>query len=176
VASYLQQYGIADERRNRVIRGIAIGVVSLAVITVIAYFVFKDFGEKQKAKRFLQEINSKNFEAAYRDWGCTPQHPCRYYDYGRFMQDWGPAKKATSPWTVASTDSCRYFLTVNVKATGAEPESLAVQRSDGSMTFAPSPECQEPKWRWKQFFHSFFGEPEAPPKPERPSRAVNPVP
>jgi hypothetical protein len=45
---------------------------------------------------------------------------------------------------------------VNVQAQGAELESLAVQRSDHSLGFAPSPECQEKQWRWGQFFHRIF--------------------
>jgi hypothetical protein len=73
------------------------------------------------------------------------------------MRDWGPESNAKSPWKIASTDSCKTFLTVNVDAQGAELQSLAIQRSDLSLGYAPAPECQERKWRWKQFFQRLTG-------------------
>jgi len=46
---------------------------------------------------------------------------------------------------------------VNVQAPGTELQSLAVQRSDKSLGYAPAPECQERQWRWKAFFQRLFG-------------------
>jgi len=48
-------------------------------------------------------------------------------------------------------------VTVNVKANGAELQSLAVQRGSNTIMYAPAPECQEPQWHWKAFFHRIFG-------------------
>jgi hypothetical protein len=73
------------------------------------------------------------------------------------MADWGPSKKASSPWKIASVDGCRTFVTVNVQADGSELQSLAIERDNHELGFAPSPECQERKWRWKQFFERIFG-------------------
>jgi hypothetical protein len=168
MGSYLQQYGVDDERRGRVIWRIVYAVLGLLVLSVAGYFFLHDFSEKRVANRFLDHINAHQFTEAYADWGCTKEHPCPNYDYARFLQDWGPGKKAASPWKVDSTDSCRYFLTVNVKAEGREVESLSVQRADKSLSFAPAAECQERQWRWKQFFARFFGGGEAPPSPSAP--------
>lgn len=166
MGTYLQQYGVDDERRGRVIWGIIYGVLGALILGVIAYFFLHDFGEKRVANRFLGHINAKQFNEAYTDWGCTNQHPCPNYPYTRFLEDWGPVKKINSPWKVDSTDSCRYFLTVNVKAEGTELESLSVQRADKSLGFAPAAECQERQWRWKQFFSRLFGKGEPPPAPK----------
>ena len=68
------------------------------------------------------------------------------------MNDWGPEKKVGSPWRIVNDDSCKTFLTVNVAAEGSELQSLAVERGENSIGFAPAPECQEAKWHWKQFF------------------------
>ena len=163
--SYLQQYGVSDEHRSKVLRAIILSLVGVAIVAVVAYLILADYSEERRAKRFLGEINSQNYKAAYEDWGCTAQHPCPNYDYSRFLEDWGPQKKASGPWKVVSTDSCKSFLTVNVRAGGSELESLSVQRSDTSLGFAPDAECQEPKWRWRQFFTQFFGKTAAPPKP-----------
>ncbi len=157
MGTYLQQYGVEDEHRNRIVRRIIFSLLGVLVLGIIAYFALKDHAEKQKASDFLALVNSSKFEDAYRVWGCTTAHPCPNYDMKRFMQDWGPAKKASSPWKIASVDGCRQFVTVNVEATGAELQSLSVQRSDDSLGFAPGPECQEMKWRWKQFFDRILG-------------------
>lgn len=157
MGTYLQQYGAGEERRNRVIKIIIFSCIGIAILIWIIYLIFHNYPEKQVVKRFLSEVNSHNYQAAYRDWGCTTAHPCPNYDFHRFLEDWGPGSKATSPWKIASTDSCRTFLTVNVTAQGAERQSLAVERSDKSLGFAPAPECQERKWHWKQFFQRLFG-------------------
>jgi hypothetical protein len=157
MGSYLQQYLDEEQRRNRVIKWIVLGSFVAVIIAIAAYFIFHNYPEKQIAKHFLSDVNSRNYEAAYRDWGCTSGHPCPNYDYNRFMEDWGPSKKIGSPWKIASVDGCRSFVTINVQAEGAELQSLAVQRNDHSVGFAPAPECQERQWHWKQFFQRIFG-------------------
>ncbi len=157
MGSYLQSYGVDEYRRNRTIKWIVLTCVGVAILALAGYLLFHNYPEKRVASRFLAQLNSHNYDAAYSDWGCTTQHPCPNYDRGRFMDDWGPSKKITSPWRVASVDGCKSFVTVNVQADGSELQSLAVQRSDDSLGFAPSPECQEKQWHWKQFFNRLFG-------------------
>lgn len=160
--TFLDDYGVSDERRNRVIRWIILSVVAVAAISLAAYIFLEDYGESQKAKRFIEKVNAHDYKAAYEEWGCTAQHPCPNYDFSRFLDTWGPQSKATGAWKIASTDSCKSFLTVNVRASGAEPESLAVQRNDNSLGYAPAAECQERKWRFGQFFRQFFTDPPPP--------------
>jgi hypothetical protein len=157
MGSYLQQYLAEEERRNRIIKLIVLGCLIAIVLAIALYFIFHNFAEKQVVKRFLSEVNSHNYAAAYQEWGCTTEHPCPNYDYSRFMEDWGPSKKIASPWKIASVDGCRTFVTINVQAESAELQSLAVQRNDHSLGYAPAPECQERKWHWKQFFQRIFG-------------------
>ncbi|MGI9073647.1 MAG: hypothetical protein ACR2JB_20580 [Bryobacteraceae bacterium] len=155
MGSYLEQYGEGDERRGRIIKTIVISCVIVASLAIAGYLLLRNYPEKRVVKRFLDEVNARQYDAAYRDWGCTPSHPCRDYDYNRFMQDWGA--KVSSPWKIASVDGCKTFVTANVQANGAELESLAVQRGNHTLSFAPAPECQERQWRWKQFFQRIFG-------------------
>jgi hypothetical protein len=157
VASYLQQYGAGDEQRSRVIKRIILGAIGVVVVAIAAYLLLHNFPEKQVAKHFLAEVNGGQFQQAYRDWGCTPEHPCKNYDFNRFMQDWGQSKNGSAPWTIASVDGCKTFVTVNVQAPGSQLQSLAVERDNHELGFAPAPECQERKWRWKQFFERIFG-------------------
>jgi hypothetical protein len=155
MGSYLQQYGAGDERRIRIIKRIVLAAAILIILAIGAYLFFRNYPEKQVVKHFLGLVNGHQYEAAYHNWGCTPEHPCRDYDFNRFMQDWGA--KVSSPWSIASIDGCKTFVTVNVQANGAELQSLAVERGTHSMSFAPAPECQERQWHWKQFFHRIFG-------------------
>lgn len=156
MGSYLQTYGVADERRGRIIKRLLIAAGSVLAILLFGYLFFHNYSEKRVANSFLDKINAKDYQAAYREWGCTDQHPCPNYDFHRFMNDWGPASKAESPWKVTSIDACKSFVTINVQAKGTELESLAVQRNDKSLGFAPASECQEPQWHWKQFFSRIF--------------------
>jgi len=152
----LENYLAEEERRSRTIKWIILGCLTALVLAVGAYFVFHNWPEKQLVKRFLTQVNARDYQSAYRVWGCTAQHPCPNYDYNRFLEDWAPAKKPGTPWSIASVDGCRTFVTVNVQADGAQLQSLAVQRNDDSLGFAPAPECQERQWRWKQFFQRLF--------------------
>lgn len=156
MSDYLATYGAGDEQRIRRTRLIVWSVVGAIVVLIAAYFIFHNFRERHVANRFLADLNEHNYHAAY-DLFCDAQHPCPNYDFNRFMQDWGPASKASGPWKVTSTDSCKYFLTVNVDAPGTELQSLAVQRNDLSVGYAPAPECQEKKWRWRQFWGRLTG-------------------
>lgn len=153
MSSYLQQYGAGEEQRNRVIKWIVICCIAAAIIAFAAYLILHNYPEKRVANHFLADVNGHNYQSAYQDWGCTTEHPCPNYDYTRFMQDWGPSSKVTPPWRVQSIDGCKAFVTINVQATGSELQSLAVQRDNHSLSFAPAPECQERQWRWKQFFN-----------------------
>jgi len=153
-SSYLEGYGVEDERRGRIIRYLIFGVGIVLVLALLGYWMLRDYSEKQVAKTFLAELNEHNYQVAYSTW--CPK-PCEHYDYARFAVDWGADKKTSPPWKIDSTDSCKAFLTVNVTADGAELQSLSVERGTHVLSFAPAPECQEYKWHWKQFFRRLLG-------------------
>lgn len=164
MGSYLQTYGVDEERRGRIVKRIVAAVLASLVIALIAYLIFHNWPERQKVKRFLADVNAHNYQAAYEEWGCSDKTPCPNYDFRRFSEDWA-SPNVHGAWSVESSDSCKTFLTVNVQAPGSELESLAVQRSDNSLGFAPAPECQERKWRWGQFFNRLLGKTPPPPRP-----------
>jgi len=153
MSGYLEAYGVEDEKRSKAIRYIIFGFIAAAVLGLVGYWVLHDYGEKQVAKQFLAELNEHQYQAAYSTW--CPK-PCEQYDFARFSADWANSKIA-SPWKIASTDSCKAFLTVNVTAKGAEMQSLSIERGTKVLSFAPAPECQEYGWHWKQFFGRIFG-------------------
>jgi hypothetical protein len=157
MGGYLQQYGVGEERRNRIIKTLIFSVIGVLLASWILYLVFHNYSEKQTVRCFLEQVNAHKYAEAYADWGCTTAAPCTNYDYKRFLEDWGPGKKVSSPWAIASVDGCKTFVTVNVQAAGAELQSLGVERGTKTIMYAPAPECQEPQWHWKQFFQRVFG-------------------
>lgn len=157
MGGYLQNYGAGEEHRNRIVKFILLGVFGALILALVAYLFFHNRSEKKTVEHFLAQVNAHDYKDAYITWGCTEAHPCRNYDYARFLEDWGPKTKATSPWRIASVEGCRSFVTVNVTADGAELQSLGVDRGARTVNYAPSSECQEKKWHWKQFFQRVFG-------------------
>ncbi len=157
MGGYLQNYGAGEEQRGRTIRNIILIVVGLLILWWVVYLVSHNRSEEKAVTSFLGQLNAHEYPKAYTDWGCSVSAPCRNYDYNRFLEDWGPKKKLTSPWKVVNVDGCKTFVTVNVKAGGSELESLGVERGAKTIMFAPDAECQEPQWRWKQFFQRMFG-------------------
>ena len=154
MSSYLQSYGAGDESRNRTIKWLIISIIAVLLLSWFSYLFVHDYFETRTVKKFLAEVNSHDYQAAYRDWGCTEATPCPNYDFKRFLEDWGPTKK---DWKVDSVDGCSTFVTVNVTAPGAELQSLGVERGSKTLMYAPGPECQERKWHWKAFFQRMIG-------------------
>jgi hypothetical protein len=157
MGSYLQSYGAGEEHRNKIIKWLILSFIAVVLLAWGSYLFLHDYFETRTVKHFLAEVNAKDYQAAYRDWGCTDATPCPNYDFKRFLQDWGPQKKTSSPWKVESVDGCRTFVTVNVGAPGAELQSLGVERGAKTLMYAPGPECQEAQWHWKAFLQRIFG-------------------
>jgi hypothetical protein len=88
MSSYLQNYGVGEERRNRIIKWSIIIAVGVMLLSWFSYLFLHNFFETRTVKNFLAEVNSRNYQAAYRDWGCTEATPCPNYDYKRFLEDW----------------------------------------------------------------------------------------
>lgn len=151
MSDFMAGYGADDERRGRRIRRIALAVGLALVLGLTGYFLFRDYREKSLAKRFIAQLNAKQFDDAYRTWGCTDAHPCRDYDYKRFLEDWGP-DKSKAEWKVTDVDGCPDGVIITLAGGAAEPTPLWIDRGGNTIGFSPWPECQGKKWRWKQFF------------------------
>ena len=155
MGAFLQNYGAGDEHRIRVIKRTVVAVVAACILAVAAYLYLKNFREEQLAKRFLSQLNSRQFDAAYQTWGCGDSHPCRDYDYQKFLEDWGPSKDAN--WKVTGVDGCQAGAIVIVASGKSEKTPLWVERGGSTLSFSPWDECQGKQWRFKQFFRRLFG-------------------
>ena len=156
MSAYLQNYGPGEEARGRLIKRLAFGLIGVVILGIAGYLYLQDYQEERQTKQFLEQLNARQFEAAYRTWGCTDAQPCRDYAYKRFLDDWGP-QKANADWKVKGVDGCAAGAIVLVAAAGAEATPIWVERGSNSLTFSPWTECPGKRWRFKQFFQRILG-------------------
>ena len=145
---YLQAYGVTDARRERKIKLIAITLVVALIAGVVLYYQLRNFSEERQSSRFFDLLKKKDYAAAYRLWGCTPETPCRDYAYDKFLEDWGPQSPHAdlSSLKVAKTRSCETGIIQILDFGKGETVNLYVQRKDKTLSFAPWEYCN-PRWQ-----------------------------
>lgn len=150
MAEFLEGYGHADEKRERIIKRIVIGVVVAAVLGLAGWFFFRDFREQQRVRSFFSLLEKQDYDGAYRMWGCDPANPCRDYTKEKFLEDWGPKGVYTRKRAlkIAEKRSCENGI-IQYVVYGDDEEDvvyLYVQRNSLTMSFAPWPVCN-PRWQ-----------------------------
>ena len=143
MAGFLDDYGVADERREKIVKRIVIAAAVVIIAGGILYFFFRNFREERQIRTFIDLLNQKNYVAAYALWGCTPETPCRDYPLQEFMKDWGPASPHANISSVklARTRSCATGIIQTLDFGGGEVVDLWVERKDRTIGFAPWPVC-----------------------------------
>ena len=143
MASYLDNYGKSEARRENILKGLLIAIAVIAVASGALYFFLRDFKERRQLSGFHELLDKKNYKAAYALWGCTDAAPCSSYKYERFLLDWGPnsAVGKGAPIKVSKTHSCEDTV-IQIWTVGAkETVNLLVNRHDQAIGFAPWPMC-----------------------------------
>lgn len=158
MAGYLDTYGVADEKRSRRVKRIAIWTAAAAIVALVLFLVFHNFSEKRVVARFFQAIRAGKYQDAYQMWGCTPATPCRDYSFQKFMEDWGPKGVYPNPNAarVTTVDSCGGGVVTTVEYPNAEPFGLYVDRSTKILGFAPWPRCPGRHWHFGAFLQRLF--------------------
>lgn len=161
MASYLEAYGAGEQKRARRLKlwkwSVSLAVV-LAIVGFILYSVLQNRSEERRIQAFVDLLKAKDYQGAYRMWGCTEATPCRDYSLQRFMDDWGPASEHADAANaqVGSGDSCGTGVVVPVDFKKGEAVPLWVERANKTIGFSPDPECRKRRWHFKEFFRSFF--------------------
>ena len=163
MAGYLESYAAIEERkarnRQRLKTG-TIAAVSIVIVAVVAYALFRNHHQEQVVKTFLRKLQNHQYQDAYRMWGCTEQTPCRDYAFAKFMEDWGPnSPQATeSNVRIAVSQSCGNTVFIRLNNPKGEPTGLLVDRSTDTISFAPSNwvECPGRHWHFWEFIKGLF--------------------
>ncbi len=139
MASYLDQYGAGEERRNSIVKWLIGSVLFLLIFGTLGWYLFKNQAQVSEVKHFLSIVRAKDYKTAYATWGCTDAKPCRGYEYSRFLEDWGP--NATSgTLRITDSESCNAGVIVTVAKADKE-EKLWVEKNSPGVGFSPFPSC-----------------------------------
>jgi len=143
MAEFLDQYGVADERRGKIITRLVISLLTLVVAGGVLFFVFHNFREEQKVKQFYALLQAKDYKAAYAMFGCTDSTPCRYYEFKKFLEDFGPASghNDLTNVRVSRSRSCGSGVLLTVDYGRNQQDKLWVERRDMSIGFPPVQGC-----------------------------------
>ena len=159
MAGYLDAYGAGDEQRERRIKRIVIWALAAIVAATALYFTFNTWRQEQVVKQFFSLLEQKNYQAAYALWGCTQDHPCKYYAPEKFTEDWGPS----SPFAdvaaikIEHEDNCGSGVVFDVENPKTDPLGLFVDSSTKLIGFAPGPRCPGRHFQLWEFLKSRFG-------------------
>jgi hypothetical protein len=145
MAGYLDQYGVGDARREKIIKTLAIALVALVVVGGPLLFIFHNYRQESQVKQFFKLLEARQYKEAYALWGCTDAKPCMGYDMRRFMEDWGPDKTNASNFRIERSRSCGSGVILTVDIDKSRQEKLWVQRDDLTIGYSPLPGCPAPK-------------------------------
>ena len=152
-------YGVADEKRSRLIkRSVLWGALALIVATAL-FLWLRNWSQERAVKQFISLLEQKRYQDAYAMWGCTPDHPCKYYDANRFIEDWG----ASSPYAnaaairITNEDNCGNGVVFSVELPHVPAQGLFVDKDTNTLSFAPESRCPGRHWQIWEFLKSHFG-------------------
>ncbi len=133
---YLDQYGTADARREKIIRTVVISLVSAAILAGVLLFVFHNHREEQRAKQFFALLEQKDYKDAYAMFNPGPGYPMK-----SFLRDWGPDSGSVDNFQIVKSRSCGSGVLLTVHYGKDREQILWVERQDLSIGFAPFRAC-----------------------------------
>lgn len=136
MAGYLDHYGVADARREKIIRVLVISAVVIAVTGGVLMFVFHNYRQEQQAKHFFELLAAQKYPDAYAMFNPGPGYPMQ-----SFLRDWGPDAGDVGNFRIVKSRSCGSGVILTVRYGKDREQALWVQRDDLSLSFAPFPAC-----------------------------------
>lgn len=143
---YLDQYGAGEERRIRIIKTLVISLVLIVVVGGALMFIFHNYRQESRVKRFFTLLESHDYPGAYEMWVHTAEDR-QGYPFDSFMQDWGPKSSHpdVSSFRISRSRSCGTGVILTVDFSSSRQEKLWVQRDDLTIGFSPMPGCPAPR-------------------------------
>lgn len=156
MGGYLQDYGASEARREKVVRRIGIGLLAAAVLALLLYLQFRNYPEQKVLETFIENLKAKDYAAAYAQWGCTQQTPCRDYSYEKFQEDWAQADPNSlrilrSGHTgnavrrlllkLYPPDDCKGGIIRTVRFGNRDEVAVYVSRQSRTISYSPWPIC-----------------------------------
>jgi hypothetical protein len=153
-------YGVADARRERRIKLIAVWSVSVLIVGTVLFFTFRNWRQERVVKQFISLIQQQQYQEAYKLWGCSQDAPCKYYPPEKFNEDWGPSGeyKDAGSAKIQNEDVCGSGVIFTVAIPKKEPFGLWVESSNNILGFAPNgwARCRGRHFQLWEFLKSKF--------------------
>ena len=152
-------YGVAEEKRSRLVKRIAIWGSVAVVAALILFFWLRNFRQEQAVKHFFELLQEKRYQDAYAMWGCTQDHPCKYYGPDKFLEDWGASSPYANPTAIkiVHEDNCGNGVVFSLEAPKVEPQGLFVDKETNTISFAPEARCPGKHLQIWEFIKSHLG-------------------
>jgi hypothetical protein len=159
MASYLEGYGAGEEQRERLIKRTVLWGGGAIIVAVGAFVILRNWSEEQVVKHFFALLKDKEYQQAYALFGCTPDHPCKYYSPAQFTSEWGPSSPYADPSTIHidHVDSCGNGVVFDVESPKTEGVGLFVDRETHTLSYAQAPRCPGRHLQLWEFFKAHFG-------------------
>jgi hypothetical protein len=141
MASYLDQYGAGEEKRENIIKFSVIGIVLVLVFGSLGYYLFKNHAQEHKVRVFLDTLRQKDYTAAYRLWGCSAATPCSGYPYDKFLEDWGPKATNLDSLRIEDSENCNSGVILTVATAPSKQEKVWVEKEGGGLAYSPFEIC-----------------------------------
>ena len=143
MAGYLDAYGAGDERRELLRKGVVLWGLAVAAASTVLYFTARTWRQERVVKQFVALLQQKEYQDAYKLWGCTPETPCKYYPPERFTADWGPSGTYAdmAAARIENIDYCDTGVVFSVTFPKTETIGLWVERDTNIISFAPWVRC-----------------------------------
>ena len=157
MAGYLDQYGAGDERRATIVKRTLLVLVGAVVFIALPWYLFKNHAQERVVRDFLDLVRKHDYPSAYKTWGCGDPRACTGYDYNRFLEDWGD-KSSLDPKVlrIEDSESCGLGVMLTVRASRDRQDTLWVEKSNGVISFAPTPVCPSKSF-WGMAAHLTLG-------------------
>jgi hypothetical protein len=158
MAGYLDAYGAGDERRERRNKRVVLLALTVVIVAAAVYFTFRDWREEQALKQFITLLQQKDYQGAYKLWGCTQETPCKYYPPERFTEDFGPSSAFADPAgaKILHEDPCGNGVVFEIAVRNGQEVSLEVEKDTRIVSFAPWPRCPGRHLQIWEFIKSRF--------------------
>ena len=158
MSGFFDAYGVADQQRERRIKRIVLWGAAAVIVGLGLYFWFRNWRQEQVVKQFFTLLEQKRYQDAYALWGCTPDHPCKYYSPEKFTEDWGPASPfASVSVKIEHEDVCGNGVVFDVQTPRVQPLGLFVDKETNTLSFAPEARCPGRHLQIWDFLKSRFG-------------------
>ena len=143
---YLDQYGVGDERRIKIIKITVFSAVAVLIAGLALFFIFHNYRQERQAKQFVELLAARDYQRAYSLWVRTEQDR-QGYPMASFLQDWGPASEHADVrgFRIVKSRSCGSGVILSVKFDKGSDEKLWVQRDELTMGFSPLQGCPAPR-------------------------------